>query len=96
MYTINIPLTVQVRLTHFNKESPSITTQLADLLKNPYAKAQETKIPVIGKYYINAGRYAILFEINDEAKTIDCLGVVLRACLYKILTERIPPSLLPS
>jgi hypothetical protein len=91
-YTINIPSRVQVRLAASNKKSPGIATRLTELLTNPYAKARKTNMPVIGSYYVNAGRYAILFEINEESKTIDCLAVVLRPFLYKMIKGKIHPQ----
>lgn len=74
--------------------APSIHNRLTDLSTNPLAKAVATNIPLFGDFYVNAGRYCIVFNIDNKNQRIEILAVVLSPFLNKILTGQLPPPAL--
>lgn len=92
MYYFICPEDARLRLIKFGKKSPSIPTCLEELSVDPLARAKETGIPAIGKYYVNAGKYCLLFEIDESQKKVIILHVVYDSYLHKILTGRILPD----
>jgi len=72
-----------------SQRSPSILNKLENLSLNPHSICIPTGIPQIGNYYVNAGRYCILFDIDDNNKVVHIHSIYLSAKLHKILTNRI-------
>ena len=91
MYSFDCPNSVFEKLKVNSKTSPSINVRLEELANNPKAKAIPTNIPIIGEYYVNAGRYCILFDIDDSAQIVKIYSVVLSAYLDKVLKGKIIP-----
>jgi mRNA-degrading endonuclease RelE of RelBE toxin-antitoxin system len=89
MYSLDIPPSVDERLANFAKSSPSINNKLQELVNNPEAVAVPTGKPAIGDFYVNAGRYAITFDINHDNQSVQLLSVVTRPYLHKLLTGKI-------
>lgn len=53
------------------KSEPGVRKHLEGLVQNPLARAKPTNNPALGDYYIHAGnKYDILFNINEDKKTI--------------------------
>jgi len=77
------------RLIKANSKSPSVSTKLAEIAENPLNNAIRTHIPAMGDYYINAGRWCILFNVKETEEVVDVLSIVLSPYLHKILTGRI-------
>jgi hypothetical protein len=91
MYQFRISETVKKNLLNANKISTSIESRLSDLSANPMSKAIPTNISIIGDFYVNAGRYCILFDVNEEQQIVEINSVVLSAYLHKIITGKISP-----
>jgi mRNA-degrading endonuclease RelE of RelBE toxin-antitoxin system len=85
MYQVQYSDKILGHLTAANKVSPSISERLQQLEDNPLARAKETGIETIGTYYINAGRYCILFEIHEEEQIVEILSVRRGAYIHKLL-----------
>lgn len=91
MYSFNCVDTVLDKLKECSKTSPSINSRLEDLANNPMAKAIPTNIESIGNYYVNAGRYCILIDVDEEKQEVTILSVVLSPYLDKVLKGKIQP-----
>ena len=78
-------------LNKASKQSPSIKNKLERLQTNPIANAIKTNVPHIGEYYVNAGIWCILFDIDTVSQEVQLLSVVHSAKLHKIRTGRINP-----
>lgn len=89
MYIFICSESVKTRVREFGKISTSISAKLEELVVNPKARAKQTEIPIIGTYYINAGRFSILFDIDEEKEEIHILNIVYSSFLYKILSGKI-------
>lgn len=89
MYSIYNTDETREKLKNANRISTSISNRLDELEQNPFTVAISTNIPRIGDYYVNAGRYCILFDIDPLSESIYVRDVVLSAKLHKILTGRI-------
>jgi hypothetical protein len=70
-------------------QSPSIGDRLNEMSINPMAKAIKTDIPVIGEFYVNAGRYCILFNVDLDNEKIDIRSLVQDVLLDKVLKDKI-------
>jgi hypothetical protein len=68
---------------------PSIINKVRALCENPNSVAVDTGIPIIGRYYVNAGRHAILFDVAEEVETVHLRHIMNRAKLDKILKGKI-------
>ena len=91
MYKFNIPDKVKDSLKEASRISQSIEGKLNSLSENPMAIAIPTENELLGDYYINAGRYCILFSIDDEAETVNILSVRQKTFVYNVLVGRIKP-----
>ena len=91
MYKFVISADVLSSMKAATATAAGIADRIEDLANNPLARAKKTEIPAIGQYYINAGRYCILFDIDEASNEIRILAVVLSAYLFKILVGRIQP-----
>lgn len=89
MYTFICSESVKTRLREFGKVSTSISTKVEELVVNPKARAKQTEIPIIGKYYVNAGRFSILFDIDEEREKIHVLNIVYSSFLHKVLSGKV-------
>lgn len=89
MYSFLIPKTVVEDLNKANSGSPSVMQRIEEMASNPFSKAIKTDIRIIGDYYVNAGRYCILFNVDESTSTITIKSIVLDNLLHKILTDRI-------
>ncbi len=69
--------------------SPSIISRIEEMGNNPLSKANKTDIPVVGEYYVNAGRHCILFDVDFDNEKIELRSVVQNVLLHKILTGKI-------
>jgi len=85
MYILVIPESERLRILEFSKISTGMLLRLEELIANPLARAKETKLPAIGNYYINAGRYAVTFDIDVNDEKVIIISVVFKAFLHKIL-----------
>lgn len=85
MYHISIPPSIEKTLVEANQKSPSIASRLVEMLETPLIRAVRTNLPLLGNYYINAGRWCILFNINEEDKIVELTGVKLSSGLYNIM-----------
>jgi hypothetical protein len=92
MYQIVLRGQLDEDLKKASKTSPSIQLRLEEFGTNPLAKAIKTNIPIIGEYYVNAGRYCILFDVDSQSQKVEIIAVVLDNLLHKILSGRIPPA----
>jgi mRNA-degrading endonuclease RelE of RelBE toxin-antitoxin system len=92
MYEFIISKSVEKSLRKYVLRSPSIDDKLTGLSTNPYSIALPTEISCIGKYYTNAGRYCVLFNVDETKKEIIVLNVVLSPLLHKIMASRINPN----
>ena len=91
MYRFEISDRVIKSLRDAASVAKSIPDKLNDLAVNPVSNAISTGIPIIGSYYINAGRYCILFDINNDEQIVSILSIVPNSYLYRVLTGRIDP-----
>jgi hypothetical protein len=91
MYQFKITDKVKNDLLRANKIATSIEARLIDLSANPMSKAIPTNISIIGDFYVNAGRYCILFDVDQVDQVVELNGVVLSAYLHKIITGKISP-----
>jgi mRNA-degrading endonuclease RelE of RelBE toxin-antitoxin system len=91
MYQVQCSDRIHEQLTLANKTSPSVSERLLELEENPLAHAKETGVQIIGDYYVNAGRYCIVFNIDHEEEIVNILSVCADAYLYKIITGRLLP-----
>jgi len=88
MYRLYLTESIRQILHRHYQQSPSLGNKLELLESNPLSIAIPTDMPIIGEYYVNAGRFAILFNLGEDNK-VSILSIVLRAKLHKILTKRI-------
>lgn len=93
MYTINIPILHNVRIVDISKKSTSLPSKLLAISINPL-EGKIIEISSNNRYYVNSGRYAIVYTINEELKTVNVLSVPLRALLYKVLRNKVKPDIL--
>jgi mRNA-degrading endonuclease RelE of RelBE toxin-antitoxin system len=92
MYSFDVTDNVLEKLKECNKKSPSISVRLEELANNPMGRAIPTHIPLIGDYYVNAGRYCILFNVDQTNSKVTIISVKLSPYLDKILRNKIPPQ----
>lgn len=66
---------------------PSLINKIKSLSENPNAVAINTEVELFCKYYVNAGRHAILFDMDEDIVYLKY--VMLKARLHKILSGKI-------
>lgn len=91
MYIFKVSDEVIESLKEANIISPSVSIRLGEIVLNPYSKAIPTNIELIGNYYINTGRYCILFNVNEIDNSIEIIKICYSSYLHKILTGKISP-----
>jgi len=69
--------------------STSLPDTFIGLASNPMARAKPTNLPIIGNYYVNSGRYCILFDVDEANRRVIVYGIVASSYLHKVLTGRI-------
>jgi hypothetical protein len=90
MYSLLLRGNLAEDLRKANIGSPSVETRLEELSTNPFSRAIKTGIPVIGNYYVNAGRYCILFDVDEDSEKINILAICNNNLLHKILRRSLP------
>lgn len=88
-----IPDEVLLAIKKANSKCPSVMDKLQKLEKNPLAVAIKTGIPVIGEYYVNCGRYCLIYNINNEDECVNILSCLPSPRLHKLKCGWIKPSL---
>jgi len=78
---------IEERLRIADNHSPSVGDKLNELQSNPLTNAIKTNNPNLGEYYVNAGKWCLIFNIDGDS--VEILSVMHSAKLYKILTGRI-------
>jgi mRNA-degrading endonuclease RelE of RelBE toxin-antitoxin system len=86
MYQVEYSDKILQYLNDAAKHSTSVIDRIQELEENPLARARPTNNSVIGEYYVNAGRYCILMDIDQENSTVTILSVRSRSWLHKILS----------
>lgn len=71
---------------------PSVINKIRIICENPNSVAITTGIPLIGTYYVNAGRHAILFDTDEDKETVHLRYILNRPKLDKILKGKIDPD----
>jgi mRNA-degrading endonuclease RelE of RelBE toxin-antitoxin system len=89
MYQVQYSDKILEHLQAAYKVSPSIADRLLELEDNPLARAKPTNMPAFGDYYVNAGRYCILFDVDQNTETVTILSVRQAPYVHKLLTGRI-------
>jgi mRNA-degrading endonuclease RelE of RelBE toxin-antitoxin system len=80
----------ELRNLRGTKYESGVRDNLRQLSENPHKKAKETKVPVHGTFYVNAGnQYCITFDIDEENETIVILRVLRQQYLYKLMHHSI-------
>lgn len=92
MYLFEITADTFFQLRQNSIKSPSILNKIEVLSETPLSGAIQTGIETIGDYYVNAGRWCILFNIDEQNQTVQLLRIMHSAKLYKILQGLIPPD----
>jgi mRNA-degrading endonuclease RelE of RelBE toxin-antitoxin system len=87
MFTVHYSDKVFEYLKNAAKTSPSLLDRLEGLEENPFARAKETGLDTIGAYYISAGRYCILCDIDPDAEVVTILSVRLRGFVYRVMNK---------
>lgn len=92
MYKCNYPPSLIEKLRVAQLKSPSVLERLSELENNPKGRAIETCVPAFGQYYVNANRYDIVFDIDEDKKLIEIRDCILHTTLYRILKAKIQPN----
>lgn len=80
------------RIIKFSKKSPSIIDNLLALELDPFKKGKLTYLPIVAEYYVNCGRFVILYNVSEVNHTVIIIDVVLSALLHKIMIGKIAPN----
>lgn len=70
----------------YSKVCPSLIDRIEKLENNPHSVAKKTNDKKLTDYYVSAGRYDLLFNINDDVVEVE--DVVRGPYLHKILMGR--------
>ena len=68
------------------EEESSLRRKIRSLFDNPFIYAKETNIQTLGKYYLNAGRFCITFNVDVETQNVRLTHVMLSILLHKLMT----------
>jgi mRNA-degrading endonuclease RelE of RelBE toxin-antitoxin system len=89
MFTISCSDSVVQDLQEAAKIATSIPSKIEELSVTPLANAIPIEVPYAPQYYVNAGRFCILFNIDPTTSDVEIIRVVSNAYLYKVITRRI-------
>lgn len=89
MYKLFVNPDLFEHIKKLGEDFPSIINKIKILSENPNSIASNTEMEVFCKYYVNAGRHAILFDTNDSEEIVYIKYILLRARLYKILSGKL-------
>lgn len=89
MYTFRFSQSADLVTVTIPEKTTSFPDTFEELANNPLARAKATNIQAIGEYYVNSGRFCILFDIDEDNNIIIVYGIVRSEYLHKILTGRI-------
>ncbi|MEP7163858.1 MAG: hypothetical protein ABI741_04140 [Ferruginibacter sp.] len=89
MYSFVFSPKANLSLTTVPEKTTSFPTTFTELANNPKARSKKTNIPAIGEYYVNSGRFCILFDLDEINQIIIVYGIVRSEYLHKIITGRI-------
>jgi len=89
MYNLHLSENLFDKIKTLGVDFPSLINKVQALSENPIEVAVETNIELFCTYYVNAGRHAILFDINDDEETVYLKYIMLKARLHKILSGKI-------
>jgi len=87
MYYLVVTDEDKERLENANTRSPSIGDRLIELQNNPLTNAIKTNMSVHGEYYVNAGKWCILFNINGNE--VNIVNLMRSEKLHKIFNGKI-------
>jgi mRNA-degrading endonuclease RelE of RelBE toxin-antitoxin system len=89
MYQVQYSDNVLVHIQGAHNSHPDEVEQaLQNLENNPLAHAIHTGLPAIGSFYIEVADYSFLFDIDEEAETINILSVRRLAYIEKLIAKR--------
>jgi mRNA-degrading endonuclease RelE of RelBE toxin-antitoxin system len=89
MYNLHYSQNLFNKIKDLGVDYPSLVNKVKALTENPHEIAIATNVEAFCDYYVNAGKHAILFDIDQDEEKILLKHILLKARLHKILTGRI-------
>lgn len=87
MYTLIIPKSVKIRIGQFGLKSPSVFNKIKKLESDPHSIAKNIILPSIGPFYTNAGKYVLIFTIDDNDHSVLIHSIYYRSAFYRLMAR---------
>ena len=75
-----------------NVSSPSVMGKIIELENSPSSLSIKIEVSGLSDFYVNAGKFCILFNYNEEEEKIEIINIVRSALLHKIQSGWVVPT----